>query len=220
MKTQTNNASYFKTPNLDTIAQIVGLQLKINEAYITLQLVANEVADLVCDGERITLKTVNEKGIVTPYSLMLYVKNYEIWYNRKPAWAPEIMTAARTFETLVKRYKNTNTMKNEKTIEAISEEINAQIALLKELTKARNAMLDALYSSQFSDKIEVLEYFELFEIQHERKVTVYFNDMRLLTELKFNKSDGYYTQSGLHYIVKAYNAKMIAHTDFVTMQNI
>ena len=105
MKTQTNNTSYFKTPNLDTIAQIVALQLTINEAYITLQSVANEVADLVCDGERTTIKTVNGKGVVTPYSLMLYVKNYEVWYNRKPAWAPKIMTAARTFETLVKCYK-------------------------------------------------------------------------------------------------------------------
>ena len=91
METQTNNASYFKTPNLELIAKLVGLQLKINEAYNTLQSVANEVADLVCDGERITIKTVNEKGIVTPYSLMLYIKNYEIWYNRKPAFASKLM---------------------------------------------------------------------------------------------------------------------------------
>ena len=102
-------------------------------------------------------------------------------------------------------------------IEAISDEINAQIAHLKELTKARNAMLDALYSSLYSDKIEVLEYFELFEIQHERKVTVYFNDMRLLTELKYDKSDGYYTQNALHYIVKAYKAKMIVNTPQITL---
>ena len=84
MNPQTNTESYFKVPNLDPIAQLVGLQLKINEAYNTLQSVANELADLICDGERTTIKTVNEKGIVTPYSLMLYVKNYEIWYNRKP----------------------------------------------------------------------------------------------------------------------------------------
>ena len=104
-------------------------------------------------------------------------------------------------------------------IEAISDEINAQIAHLKELTKVRNAMLDALYTSQFRDKIEVLEHFELFEIQYERKVTVYFNDRRFLLEL-YNETDGYYTQSGLHYIVKAYNAKMIAHTEISTLYNV
>ena len=86
---------------------IAALQLKINEAYNTLQSVSNEVADLVCDGERTTIKTVNGKGIVTPYSLRLYVKNYEIWYNRKPAWAPKIEKAARNFETLLKCYQNT-----------------------------------------------------------------------------------------------------------------
>ena len=111
-------------------------------------------------------------------------------------------------------------MKTSNSIDAISEEINAQIAHLNELTKTRNAMLHELYSSQFRDKIEVLEYFELFEMQHERKVTVYFNDRRLLTELKYDKSDGYYTQEALHYIVKAYNAKMIAHTEISTLYNV
>ena len=107
MNTQTNTESYFKAPNLDLIAQLVGLQLKINAAYDALQAVSNEVADLVCDGERITIKTVNENGIVTPYSLMLYVKNYEIWYDRKPAFASKLMKTARKFETLLKCYKNT-----------------------------------------------------------------------------------------------------------------
>ena len=105
-------------------------------------------------------------------------------------------------------------------IEAISKIINAQIAKLKELNKQRNAMLNDLYSSQFAHNVEVLEYFELFEVQYERRVTVYYNDARLLNELRYNKSDGFYTQSALHYIAKAYNAKMIAHTDFVTLQNI
>ena len=105
-------------------------------------------------------------------------------------------------------------------LEAISETINAQIAQLKELTKTRNAMLDALYSSQFTHKIEVLEYFELFEVQYERRVTVYYNDTRLLNELRYNKNDGFYTQSALHYIVNAYNAKMIAHTQVTTLYNI
>ena len=107
MKTQTNNASYFKTPNLELIAQLVGLQLKINEAYNTLQSVSNEVSDLVCDGERTTITTVNEQGIVTPYSLRLYIKNYEIWYNCKPAFASKLMKTARNFETLLKCYKQT-----------------------------------------------------------------------------------------------------------------
>ena len=107
MTTQTGIETYFKAPNLDLIAQIVGLQLQINTTYNTLQSVSNEVADLVCDGERITIKTVNEKGIVTPHSLMLYVKNYEIWYGRKPAFASKLTKAARTFETLLKCYKNT-----------------------------------------------------------------------------------------------------------------
>ena len=89
------------------IAQLVGLQLQINAAYSALQSVSNEVTDLVCDGERITIKTVNEKGIVTPYSLMLYIKNYEIWYGRKPAFASKLMKTARNFETLLKCYKHT-----------------------------------------------------------------------------------------------------------------
>ena len=101
METQTNTESYFKAPNLDPIAQLVGLQLKINEVYNTLQSVANEVAELVCDGERTTIKTINDNGIVTPYSLMLYIKNYEIWYNRKPAFASKLMKTARNFETLL-----------------------------------------------------------------------------------------------------------------------
>ena len=105
-------------------------------------------------------------------------------------------------------------------IEAISKIINAQIAKLKELNKQRNAMLDALYTSQFAHKVEVLEYFEMFEVQYERRVTVYYNDVRLLNELRYNKTDGYYTQSALHYIVNAYNAKMIAHTEITTLYNI
>ena len=107
MNTQTNIESYFKAPNLDLIAQLVGLQLKINAAYNALQAVSNEVADLVCDGDRMTIKTVDEKGIVTPYSLRLYIKNYEIWYDRKPAFASKLMKTARKFETLLKCYQNT-----------------------------------------------------------------------------------------------------------------
>ena len=106
------------------------------------------------------------------------------------------------------------------TLEAIGETINAQIATLTALNKQRNAMLSELYSSQFAHNVEVLEYFELFEVQHERRVTVYYNDARLLNELRYNKSDGFYTQSALHYIAKAYNAKMIAHTQLITLYNI
>ena len=108
----------------------------------------------------------------------------------------------------------------ENSLESINAQINAQIATLTALNKQRNELLHELYSSQFRDKIEVLEYFEIFEVQHERRVTVYYNDARLLNELRYNKSDGYYTQSALHYIVKAYNAKMITHTQITTLYNI
>ena len=111
-------------------------------------------------------------------------------------------------------------METQTNIEAISETINAQIATLKELSKARNEMLKDLYSSQFAHSVEVLEFFELFEVQYERRVTVYYNDVRLLNELQYNTTDGYYTQSALHYIVNAYNAKMIAHTQVTTLYNI
>ena len=106
------------------------------------------------------------------------------------------------------------------TLEAINAQIDSQKAMLTALNKQRNAMLDALYSSQFAHKIEVLEYFELFEVQYERRVTVYYNDARLLNELRYNKTDGYYTQSALHYIVKSYNAKMIPHTQITTLYNV
>ena len=105
-------------------------------------------------------------------------------------------------------------------LEAISEEINSQIAQLKELNKQRNVMLHEMYKSQFAHNVEVLEYFEIFEVQYERRVTVYYNDARLLNELRHNKSDGYYTQNALHYIVKAYDAKMIANTEISTLYNI
>ena len=105
-------------------------------------------------------------------------------------------------------------------IEAISKMINAQIAKLKELNKQRNAMLDALYSSQFAHKVEVLEYFEMFEVLHERRVTVYYNDKRFLLELYYDKNFGYSTQTPLHYIIKLYSAKMIAHTQITTLYNI
>ena len=108
----------------------------------------------------------------------------------------------------------------ENTLESINSQIELQKTTLTALCKQRNAMLDALYTSQFAHNVEVLEYFEIFEVQYERRVTVYYNDARLLNELRYNKSDGYYTQSALHYIVKAYNAKMIAHTQIVTLQNI
>ena len=105
-------------------------------------------------------------------------------------------------------------------IEAISKIINAQIAKLKELNKQRNAMLHDLYSSQFTHNVEVLEYFEVFEVLHERRVTVYYNDKRFLLELYYDKNFGYSTQTPLHYIVKAYNAEMIANTEITTLYNI
>ena len=105
-------------------------------------------------------------------------------------------------------------------LEAITAQIDLKKETLTVLNKQRNAMLDALYSSQFRDKVEVLEYFEIFEVQYERRVTVYYNDARLLNELRYNKNDGFYTQSALHYIVTAYNAKMIAHTQVTTLYNI
>ena len=108
----------------------------------------------------------------------------------------------------------------ETTLEAINESINAQKATLTALTKQRNAMLHDLYISQYRDNVEVLEYFELFEVQYERRVTVYYNDARLINELRYTKQDGYYTQSALHYIVKAYNAQMIAHTQLTMLNNI
>ena len=108
----------------------------------------------------------------------------------------------------------------ETTLELINAQINAQIETLTALNKQRNAMLDELYSSQFVHSVEVTEYFDLFEVQHDRRVTVYYNDARLLNELRYNKTDGYYTQSALHYIVKAYNAKMISHTQVISLHNI
>ena len=108
----------------------------------------------------------------------------------------------------------------ENTLESLNAQINAQIATLTALNKQRNAMLSELYSSQFAHNVEVLEYFELFEVQHERRVTIYYNDARLLNELRYNKNDGFYTQSALHYIAKAYSAKMIAHTQVTTLYNI
>ena len=105
-------------------------------------------------------------------------------------------------------------------LEAISETINAQIAQLTALNKQRNAMLNELYSSQFTHKIEVLEYFEIFEMQYERRVTVYYNDKRFLLELYYDKNFGYSTQTPLYYIVKIYDAKMIANTEITTLYNI
>ena len=109
-------------------------------------------------------------------------------------------------------------------LEAITAQIELQKATLTALNKQRNDMLHEMYKSQFANSVDVLEYFELFEVQHERRVTVYYNDGRLLNELKYNKQvgcqDGYYTQSALHYIVKAYNAKMIVHTQLISLYNI
>ena len=106
------------------------------------------------------------------------------------------------------------------TLESINAQIDVQKATLTALNKQRNDMLHEMYKSQFTHSADVIEFFELFEVQHERRVTVYYNDARLLNELKYNKNDGYYTQNALHYIVKAYNAKMIVHTQLISLYNI
>lgn len=108
----------------------------------------------------------------------------------------------------------------ENTLESLNAQIDLQKATLTDLHKQRNELLHELYKSEFAHRVEVLEYFELFEVQHERRATVYYNDNRLLNELRYNKGDGYYTQSALHYIVKAYSAKMIVHTQIITLHNI
>ena len=105
-------------------------------------------------------------------------------------------------------------------VEAISKIINAQIAKLKELNKQRNELLHEMYKSHFAHNVEVLEYFELFEVLHERKATIYFNDKRILLEFFYDKNFGYSTQTALYYIVKMYNAKMIAHTEISTLYTI
>ena len=102
-------------------------------------------------------------------------------------------------------------------LEAIDAQITAQKATLTALNKQRNIVLHEMYKSQFAHTVEVLEYFELFEVQHERRVTVYYNDARLLNELKYNKTDGYYTQTPLYYIISMYDAKMIAQAQIITL---
>ena len=120
-----------------------------------------------------------------------------------------------TSETLVYLSKDVNFRIME--TENINTQIDAQKATLTALNKQRNEMLHEMYKSQFAHTVEVLEYFELFEVQHERRVTVYYNDARLLNELKYNKTDGYYTQTPLYYIISMYDAKMIAQAQIITL---
>ena len=120
-----------------------------------------------------------------------------------------------TSETLVYLSKDVNFRIME--TENINTQIDAQKATLTALNQQRNEMLHEVYSSQFAYNIEVLEYFELFEVQHKRRVTVYYSNARLLKELEYNSLEGYYTKTALYYILKMYGAKMIAQPQIITL---
>ena len=96
--------SYFKTPNIELIAKLVNLQLKINKAYNVLQSVASEVDAYEHNGETFTVYAANENGAVTPKLALHFIKMYKINHHCKPSWTPKIEKAANAFLKFKKEY--------------------------------------------------------------------------------------------------------------------